>query len=301
MAKSKNEIGNKYHYLTVIDDAGADSSGHKQWKCQCDCGNILVVRGSRLRNGEKQSCGCVNRKGGFVDETGKRYGKLTVLARDFSIQQTDRHAYWKCQCDCGKIVSVNSNNLRRGISQSCGCQIGQTTKERATINEVGNRYGKLLVLRLDTDAKKSGGAKWICRCDCGNIVSVLGKTLRQGQTLSCGCIKSLGEAKIQKWLEEKALSFKKEYYFSDLQTENKGYPRFDFAIFNNNNLYCLIEFQGEQHIIDKGDFGKQQREVTDSLKKQYCKEHNIVLYEIFYYDNIEESLQQILQPLCEHK
>lgn len=37
------------------------------WKCQCKCGNIIEVRGDRLRNNEVTSCGCdnINKKGKY--------------------------------------------------------------------------------------------------------------------------------------------------------------------------------------------------------------------------------------------
>ena len=63
MAKAKNEIGNKYGRLLVIEEGGIDTSKHKMWRCQCDCGNIIDVRHRYLRCGEVSSCGCSNSKG----------------------------------------------------------------------------------------------------------------------------------------------------------------------------------------------------------------------------------------------
>ena len=53
----------------------------------------------------------------------------------------------------------------------------------------GNRYGRLVVLYRD---KKKPGEKprWVCKCDCGNIVSVFGYHLKRGCTKSCGCYRS---------------------------------------------------------------------------------------------------------------
>lgn len=49
-------------------------------------------------------------------------------------------------------------------------------------NETGNRYGRLLVIKRDTTVKKGAKPKWICQCDCGKIVSVLGTSLRRSNT-----------------------------------------------------------------------------------------------------------------------
>jgi len=55
------------------------------------------------------------------------------------------------------------------------------------INEIGNRYGKLTVLsRAGSDSKHK--ALWLCQCECGNQVIVVGKNLRSGNTRSCGCL-----------------------------------------------------------------------------------------------------------------
>lgn len=55
-----------------------------------------------------------------------------------------------------------------------------------TINEVGNRYGKLVVLERD-GSNSQGRAMWLCQCDCGKLVKVTGVALRKGITQSCGC------------------------------------------------------------------------------------------------------------------
>lgn len=56
------------------------------------------------------------------------------------------------------------------------------------INEVGNRFGRLLVLER-VENGNGGQARWVCLCDCGNILVVAGFHLRSGHTKSCGCYK----------------------------------------------------------------------------------------------------------------
>ena len=54
--------GKKFGYLTVIEQTGKDSRGRSIWKCKCDCGAELVVRGSSLLTGNTASCGCYQKK-----------------------------------------------------------------------------------------------------------------------------------------------------------------------------------------------------------------------------------------------
>lgn len=56
------------------------------------------------------------------------------------------------------------------------------------INEVGNRHGRLTVIRR-AGKSKGGQAVWLCRCDCGSETVVNGVYLRSGDTRSCGCLK----------------------------------------------------------------------------------------------------------------
>ena len=50
----------------------------------------------------------------------------------------------------------------------------------------GQTFGKLTVLR-ENGRDKHNKVLWLCRCECGNVVTVRGYNLRKGNTKSCGC------------------------------------------------------------------------------------------------------------------
>lgn len=61
--------------------------------------------------------------GVFLDRTGLRYSRLTVIGLSDRIERQTNGCYkrfWNCRCDCGKEVEVCSGNLT-GHTQSCGC------------------------------------------------------------------------------------------------------------------------------------------------------------------------------------
>ena len=55
----------------------------------------------------------------LADLTGQKFGRLTVLERSLPNHPTGG-VCWKCQCDCGNVVTVIANNLKNR-STSCGC------------------------------------------------------------------------------------------------------------------------------------------------------------------------------------
>lgn len=58
------------------------------------------------------------------DETGNKYGRLTVVGR---AENEGTRAKWLCECDCGNHVEVNGKKLRTGHTQSCGCYRAEVT------------------------------------------------------------------------------------------------------------------------------------------------------------------------------
>ncbi len=53
------------------------------------------------------------------------------------------------------------------------------------VDRIGERFGRLVVIERATSSPK--GARWICRCDCGNSHLVSASNLRSGSVRSCGC------------------------------------------------------------------------------------------------------------------
>lgn len=57
------------------------------------------------------------------------------------------------------------------------------------IDLAGKRFGRLIVIERDEN-DKYGNLMWLCKCDCGNVVTVRGNHLKHGQTQSCGCLQA---------------------------------------------------------------------------------------------------------------
>lgn len=62
-ARVKNEIGNRYGRLLVIEQAPAPEHYKEKrqgfWLCRCDCGATVIASGAALRRGGVKSCGCI--------------------------------------------------------------------------------------------------------------------------------------------------------------------------------------------------------------------------------------------------
>lgn len=62
MGVFKDLTGKKFNRLTVLGLGDKNSSGQIQWKCQCDCGNIVFVPTAYLKSGHTKSCGCLSKE-----------------------------------------------------------------------------------------------------------------------------------------------------------------------------------------------------------------------------------------------
>ena len=112
--------------------------------------------------------------------TGKRFGKLTVLAK--TEKRKSGAIVWQCRCDCGNLCEKPTGELNAGFATSCGCSWRQPSVRE------GARYGRLVTVR-PTGERSARAIVWECKCDCGGMVLVRSTMLTSGHTTSCGCIK----------------------------------------------------------------------------------------------------------------
>lgn len=55
---------------------------------------------------------------------------------------------------------------------------------------IGKIYGGLKVLKA-RESDRHGQSRWLCRCICGKEIIVLGNSLRNGNTKTCGCSRKI--------------------------------------------------------------------------------------------------------------
>lgn len=233
----------------------------------------------------------------YIDLKDQIFGKLKVLEKD-NLRKTNSGSYWICKCECGNIKSIKSSSLRRGEIQSCGClrnqRIAEAKKLKSESEMLNKKFGKLTVKSRSERKGKDGELYWICECDCGEIIEVLGHSLKRkdgNQTVSCGCYhRSIGATKILTLLTDNNINFIEEYSFIDLPKS-----RFDFAIIENNQIIRLIEFDGEQHFKNVPRWGGLElQQKRDNIKNEYAISHNIPLVRIPYWEQENITIDLIL-------
>lgn len=301
----KNLTGQKFGHLTVLklSEKRHPINNKILWECECDCGNkkIIYATSGNLKQGYKTSCGCEKieqfktvHKNKIKNLANKRFGNLTVLYKIENISPLT----WHCICDCGQEVDRLATSLYQGKTTSCGCNRKNLRKSL-----IGQKFGKLTVIeRSDNYISPLGKTQimYKCLCDCGNTTVVHSASLKQGLVNSCGCIRSIGEMLVEKYLDSVNVKYKREYSFDECKDKRK--LPFDFAIFNQQyELKFLIEINGKQHYEPIAATNNKNESIAilnyiqyhDNLKQTFCKDNHIPLLIIPYYKLNEH--QEILQ------
>ena len=124
------------------------------------------------------------------DLIGRTFGRLTVVdyAEDYVSPSGDHKRRWKCSCRCGsgKDVYVTTDGLKSGKTKSCGCYARELASARLSKDISGMTFGRLTV--IEKANCKGKNTKWLCKCQCGNYITVSRPNLMTGNTKSCGCL-----------------------------------------------------------------------------------------------------------------
>lgn len=320
-------IGQKFNRLTIIgiDEPELNSKGYKikRVKCRCECGTIISTRYSSVKSGHTKGCGQKHRR--YQDLTGLRFNKLVVLKQGpDEIVKTlgTRHIRWYCQCDCGNEVLTRGTSLRNGHTQSCGCLHSEANYGLGLIDLSGQKFGRWIVLYRDGSVLEPRGRYsplWMCECECGEKRRVRGSTLRNGNSLSCGCYKfdvlqekaKLGfglselELNTARVLDDFGVYYEPQYIFKDLKSA-KGYPlSFDYMVYHDGDPIFLIECQGRQHYEPVDYFGGENQfkiqVANDNLKRSYVKSIGLDLIEIPYTEDDVNKIYDLLFEIFDKK
>lgn len=293
-----NLIGKTFGRLTVINKSDKRSkNGTCYWTCQCECGNIKDILTTSLTRGTTKSCGCYRRELVSNNFIGQRFGKVLVL-EDLNKTTQDARKLYKCQCDCGNIIELDSHYLTQSTMPSCGCHDLEVRQQKGANSKkdlTNQKFGKLTAIKPTDKRGPKGEVVWLCKCDCGKNTEVISSALISKKILSCGCLnQSHGELLIQEILKDNNINFESEYIEKNCQLSTGGYARFDFKV---NNYF--IEFDGVQHFYatNRGwntEEHLKETQLRDSEKNEYCLKNNIPLIRIPYTHLKELCLEDLL-------
>lgn len=174
---------------------------------------------------------------------GNKYQRFTVIGLDHI--DINHMKYWKVKCDCGKDMIKRTEHLKNSIS--CGCHILDNKKEEF----IGKTFNYLTVISFDKVYRAA--VYWLCKCICGNTVSVKSTYLKTDHTKSCGCQRSNrlepGESSFNSLIRSYKTGAKQRGKDFELTKEQIR------IITKSNCYYCGIEpKQISKHPDDLGEY-----------------------------------------------
>jgi hypothetical protein len=261
-----------------------------------DCGQSYEVSFKHFRNANQNKCKeCAKKlateKDRFSLEYIKEYfkSKELILINDNYIGVKQRlSAYTK---EKYKIkISYNSLSICNGNFEIFSKSNPYTIYNIGKYIELNN-----LPCRLISKSYSASKDKLIFQCKCGDkFTTTLNSFLHQDKYRCDNCTKKQSKLSYltENYLKENQFNYRYEYRIDECRNI-KPLP-FDFAIFDNeNNLKLLIELDGIQHFEPTNFNGLdyvralknyEYTKNNDNIKNEYCKNNNIQLLRIPYWE-----------------
>lgn len=193
----------------------------------------------------------------------------------------------KLDCEClihNQKFSISATHL---LSGETGCKecvnikfhLSGLKSHEQFVKELFNVNKNIKVIGKYDGAKNNIEVKCL---KCGHIWNPVVSSVLCGSGCPC-CKRSKGEEKIEEYLNKNNIIFEPQKKFLNLR--NKLPLSYDFYLPDYN---LLIEYQGQFHdgttsMVDKDKYFERQK-INDNLKRDYAKNNNYNLLEIWYYD-----------------
>ena len=287
----KNEVaelvGDEYE---VIDEY---INTHTKIRFKHNCGNVFKMSPHNFLEGQRcpkcQHRSYAKTTDEFRQELFDLVGDEYELIGDYINTKTKVTLKHKI---CGKTYTPNPTDFLYGGYRCSHCygNIKKTQEEfeQEVFEQRGNEYsviGKYKNMATKIKMKHN---------KCGWEWDVLPRDFIGKQSGCPRCSQSKGEIRVEKYLVENNIEYIPQKTFDKLVGLKNGLLSYDFYLPTYN---LLIEYQGHFHDGVMNNYVAQNLDVRqehDDRKRNYAKEHNIRLLEIWYwdFDNIEEILEK---------
>lgn len=208
---------------------------------------------------------------------------------------------------CNESFYMTWNHMKEGIGcpVCAGHQVGKKTSLAYLRPDIASDWHPIKNGNLTPNDVTCGTSKkvwWLCPKGHEYFSTICGRTSFSSRGCQ-QCYYSKGEERIRRFLSENNIFYVPQKKFSKCKNERE--LRFDFGIPYEDGFWKCIEYYGEQH-SKPVDFGGKGLEVAkkilketkqnDKIKQKFCKNNNIYLLIINYWDinNIEDILVENL-------
>ena len=182
MNRKINDLtGKKFNKLLVLEKLDYRINNSIAWKCQCECGEIRIVNTISLKNAFIKSCSRCKQNINKKDiQVAKISNYLTLLeevdSKTAGIKRSRIERRVKCQCVCGKIITIYLKHFNSGKYKSCGCKSITQKKDLSTITSI----------KSWNIIKPESKNTWLCACKDCKTTRILSYTfLTKGRVCTC--------------------------------------------------------------------------------------------------------------------
>lgn len=287
-------LNNKNQFERVGEYTGFDTP--MEFKCLV-CDNNWTTSFGNLKRTIKQCPSCYGNKKQSTKDVLKWIEENNAPIK--LLGEYERyHTHIKCECTvCNHVWGISFAKMKSG--RCCP----KCAKNLPLNNEEVDEWllNNTNISRVSEYVKTNNVMTFEC-FNCGKQWQTTFNSIKSSGTRCPNCLYSRGEYAISDVLNSLNIRFEREYRFDDCRYK---YPLpFDFAVFKDDELLALIEYNGKQHYEPIGFFGGEESfkylVIRDNLKSEYCKSKDIRLLSIPYweYDNIEKIITKELRGIC---
>lgn len=149
--------GQKFNRLLVLEFIGTRTPKGAFWKCKCDCGNVVEIRGGNLKNNHTKSCGCIRTE--RLVKLGKSHRKKKGESNFNSLLYGYKRLAKKRNIEFA-LTELEFRSLTQKYCHYCGSPPNQ-------IHDAGGRYGAYIYNGIDRVDNFRGYVLGNCVACCG--------------------------------------------------------------------------------------------------------------------------------------